>query len=155
MTRETESIEDAPSIGWLRVLLRAVLVVIALTAGVAVVLSARSTGERERVAVPKGDYAEICRLIEREAAALGKAPDLEQLGAFYATVDLEALLAVAPKGLQPSIEVLIHRRPEVLEILREAQGGGDAAGPELPSDFIDAIQTAGTVATDRCLDGSP
>lgn len=104
------------------------------------------------VAVPDGDYDAFCAQLGEESQGLTTTIDVEQFRTLYREVDFDAVIAVAPSGLQPSLEIIRDDRDQVLTALEQIDSLAELQPADVPEGWIPAMATVITASNAKCGD---
>lgn len=102
------------------------------------------------IVVPPGDYEALCDAFLEQATGVSGGMTPAQLREFYARVDFEPLIAVAPEGLVPSLETIRDDRDEVLVALDNTVDFNQLDTEGFPEGFLRAFATVTVTANAKC-----
>lgn len=102
------------------------------------------------VEVPDGDYTAVCAALAEQGGAFEATPTQEQLLDLFRAMDFTPLIAAAPPGLVPSLEVMRDQREAVFEAIGENPDLRTVNPDALPDGFTDALTVVSTAMLQKC-----
>lgn len=102
------------------------------------------------VTVPPGDYTEFCAQAVAQVGPSTEPLDAAGFQELLETIDYDALIAVSPEGLRPSIEAVRDLRPEVIEVLEQVEDAGTLTSADFPEGYLEGFGTVLKSSVQEC-----
>ena len=105
---------------------------------------------KKPIKTPKGDYTAYCKELIAQAPPISGDLTPSTMAQLVKAMDFQKLIAVAPEGLRPDLQVLQDSQQDVITVMGQVASLSDLTEADFPEGFYDAAITVGHASTEKC-----